>query len=179
MNEGCTLELRREEKMTEMKITQFPDEFIKLAGTLAPTYGERYHGCAQAVVAPFLEILGISDEALLATASCFAGGCGRCQMCGAVSGGLIILGLKYGRKKLEDGIEPLDASLEIGGEMIDRFLEMYETTNCCELTGFDLGDPDQRQAFMDSKEVTKKCNERIKNVAEWVAEIICKQSGRL
>ena len=74
-------------------------------------------------------------------------------------------------------MEALDASLDIGGELIDRFLEMYETTNCCDLTGFDLGDMDQRQEFMDSKEAAKKCGERIKNVAEWVAEIICKQEG--
>ena len=163
--------------MAEMKIIQFPDEFIKLAGKLAITYGERYHGCAQAVVAPFLEILGISDDDFLAVASCFAGGCGKCQICGAVSGGLIILGLRYGRRKLEDGMEVLDKSLEIGGELIDRFLAMYETTNCCDLTGFDLGDLEQRKAFMDSKEATEKCAKRIKNVAEWTAEIICKQDG--
>ena len=55
--------------MDEMRITQFPEEFKRIAEELAFTYGPRYHGCAQAVVAPFLEILGISDDDFLAVAS--------------------------------------------------------------------------------------------------------------
>jgi C_GCAxxG_C_C family probable redox protein len=155
-----------------MRITQFPDDFARVAGELASTYVAEYHGCAQATLASFMEILGVSDEAILATASCFSGGSERCQACGALSGGLILIGLKYGRRKLEDGVGPLEASMSLGGHLIDRFIEKYETTNCCELTGFDLRDPTQRQAFMNSKEAHESCKKRIIHVAQWIAEVI-------
>ena len=163
--------------MEEMRITQFPEAFKKLAEELASTYGPQYHGCAQIVVATFLEILGIQDEYVLMTASCFAGGSKRCLTCGAISGGLIVLGLKYGRRRLEDGVEAEEASLEPAAELVDRFKEVYGMTGCYELTGFDLGDPSQFQAFLDSEEAVEKCTERVKKVAGWVAEIISKRDG--
>ena len=91
--------------MAEMRITQFPEQFKKMAEELSSVYGPEYHGCAQIVTATFMEILGISDDLVLMAASCFAGGGKRCLTCGAISGGLIVLGLKYGRRNLEDGIE--------------------------------------------------------------------------
>ena len=91
--------------MEPMRITQFPDKFKKIAEDLASTYGPLYHGCSQVVVATFMEILGIQDEKVLMAASCFAGGAKRGLTCGALSGGLMVLGLKYGRRRLEDGVE--------------------------------------------------------------------------
>ena len=127
--------------MAEMRITQFPEQFKKMAEELSSVYGPEYHGCAQIVTATFMEILGISDDSVLMAASCFAGGAKRCLTCGAISGGLIILGLKYGRRRLEDGIEAEEEALEPAMELVDRFIEEYNTTNCCELTGFDFRDP--------------------------------------
>lgn len=165
--------------MVEMKITQFPEQFKKIAEELSSVYGPTYHGCAQIVTGTFMEILGISDEKVLMAASCFAGGAKRCLMCGAISGGLIVLGLKYGRRNLEDGIEAEEESLEPAMELVDRFMEMYKTTNCCELTGYDLGDPEQFQSFIDSPEANQKCTERVSKVCGWVAEIISKKDNRL
>jgi C_GCAxxG_C_C family probable redox protein len=163
--------------MEEMRITQFPAEFKKIAEDLASTYGPRYHGCAQVVVATFLEILGIQDEMVLMAASCFAGGGKRCLTCGALSGGLMVLGLKFGRRRLEDGVEAEEAALEPACDLIDRFKEVYDATDCCELTGYYLGDPSQFQAFLESPEALEKCDERVKNIAGWVAEIISKRDG--
>jgi len=165
--------------MEEMRITQFPEEFKKLAEELASTYGPQYHGCAQIVVATFMEILGISDELVLMAASCFAGGSKRCLTCGAISGGLIILGLKYGRRRLEDGVEAEEAALEPATDLVDRFKEVYDTTDCCELTGYDFSDPSQFQAFLDSPEAVEKCTERVTKVTGWIAEIISKRDGIL
>ena len=165
--------------MQEMRITQFPEEFKKLAEELASTYGPQYHGCAQIVVATFLEILGMEDELVLMAASCFAGGGKRCLTSGAISGGFIVLGLKYGRRRLEDGVEAEETALEPACDLVDRFMEVYGTTDCCELTGYNLGDPTQFQAFLDSPEAVEKCTERVKRVAGWVAEIISKRDGIL
>jgi C_GCAxxG_C_C family probable redox protein len=163
--------------MEEMRITQFPEQFKKLAEELASTYGPQFHGCAQIVVATFQEILGISDESILMAASCFAGGGKRCLTCGAISGGFIILGLKYGRRRLEDGVEAEEAALEPACDLVDLFKEEYNTTDCCELTGYNFNDPSQFQAFLESPEALDKCTERVSKVAGWVAEIISKRDG--
>ncbi len=160
-----------------MRITQFPEQFKKLAEELASTYGPQFHGCAQIVVATFQEILGIPDESVLMAASCFAGGGKRCLTCGAISGGLIVLGVKYGRRRLEDGVEAEEVALEPACDLVDRFQEVYDSTDCCELTGYNLGDPSQFQAFLESPEAMEKCTERVKKVAGWVAEIISKRDG--
>ena len=163
--------------MEEMRITKFPKKFKQIAEELASTYGPQYHGCSQVVVATFMEILGIQDEMVLMAASCFAGGGKRCLTCGALSGGLMVLGLKYGRRRLEDGIEAEEAALEPACDLIDRFKEVYDATDCCELTGYNLGDPAQFQAFLNSPEVLEKCDERVRNIAGWVAEIINMRDG--
>jgi len=161
-------------KMAEMKITQFPEEFKKMAEDLASTYEAQYHGCSQAVVAAFVEILGISDDLIMA-ASCFAGGCTRCLTCGAISGALIVLGMKYGRRDIAGGLEALLPAFEPGCEFVDRFKEEYGTTDCCELVGRDLSDPAELEAFLAAPEEGEKCIQRVKKVAGWVAEIISKR----
>jgi hypothetical protein len=127
-----------------------------------------------------MEILGIEDEMVMMAASCLAAGSKRCLTCGALSGGLMVLGLKYGRRRLEDGVEAEEAALDPACELVDRFKEEYKEYNaidCCELTGYNFGEPSQFQAFLDSPEALKKCDERVKNVAGWVAEIISKRDG--
>lgn len=164
--------------MTEMKITKYPEQFKKIAEEMAGAYGPEFHGCAQVVAGTLMEILGISDEPVLKAASFFAGGSKRCLTCGAISGGLIILGVKYGPGDQADDAgeepEPVDPAMEL----IDRFINEYSTTNCCELTGFDFRDPDQFQQFKDTPEVKQECTEKMKKVCGWVAEIISSRDNK-
>ena len=163
--------------MEELRVTRFPETFKKVAKDLASTYGSTYHGCSQSILATFMEILGIEDEKVLMAASCLAGGATRCLTCGAISGGLMVLGLRYGRRRLEDGPEAIEPAMEPAGEFVDRFVEAYGTTDCCELTGYDFKDQAQFQAFMDSEEAVNKCTERVTKAAGWVAEVISKWDG--
>lgn len=165
--------------MAEMRITRFPEQFKKMAEELSLVYGPEFHGCAQVVAGTLMEILGISNDLVLMATSCFAGGAKRCLACGALSGGLMVLGMKYGRRNLEDGAEAQEESLEPAMELVDRFMNKYNTTNCCELTGFDFRDPDQFQLFIDSPEANRKCAERISKVCGWVAEIISRRDNQI
>ena len=56
---------------------------------------ERHYNCAQAVVIPFAENAGINAETAMKFAAGFGGGMRRGSVCGAVTGGLMALGL-YG-----------------------------------------------------------------------------------
>lgn len=164
--------------MHTKNIKKNPEQFIKRAGELAANYVEKYHACSQATLAPFLEMLEISgQESLIAAASLFSGGACRCLACGAVSAGLMIFGIEYGRHRLSDPIDILMAAEPLSAELIDRFINEYGTVDCCELTGFDLRHSEQKKAFFESEHVRRECSERIRTTAEWIAEILCHKAG--
>ena len=54
---------------------------------------EIHYNCAQAVIVPFAEKCGISPEAAYQVAANFGGGMKMGSVCGAVTGGLMTLGL--------------------------------------------------------------------------------------
>lgn len=63
----------------------------------AKNYFNEGYNCCQAVVLAFCDTVDIDERAALLIASSFGGGVGRLrQICGAVSGMCIILGLKQG-----------------------------------------------------------------------------------
>ena len=60
---------------------------------LAFNYRKEKFNCAQAVAAPFADLLGTTPEELASAMSGFGGGLGGCheEVCGAVSGGVYVL----------------------------------------------------------------------------------------
>jgi len=68
----------------------------------------KHHGCCQVIVQTFLEVLGVQNEALSMAASPFVGGLALTgNNCGAVIGGLMVLGAVFGRKELQEGMPGL------------------------------------------------------------------------
>ena len=54
---------------------------------------ERHYNCAQSVAVPFADVLGLDEEILCGMAANFGGGMKRASVCGAITGGLMVLGL--------------------------------------------------------------------------------------
>ena len=55
------------------------------------------YNCAQAVAAAFGDLTGLDEKTAARMASCFGGGMGRMrEVCGAVSGMLLVAGILYG-----------------------------------------------------------------------------------
>lgn len=52
-----------------------------------------HYNCAQAVVIPFAEDAGISEEMAMGISSNFGAGMRRAATCGAITGGLMVLGM--------------------------------------------------------------------------------------
>ena len=64
-------------------------------------FSQQLH-CSQAVLAAFAEECGITEEQALKLGSCFGGGMRKGEVCGAVTGALMALGLLYGQKNAGD-----------------------------------------------------------------------------
>jgi C_GCAxxG_C_C family probable redox protein len=60
--------------------------------------------------------------------------------CGAVTGGLMVIGMKYGRTRLDD-LAAKDKTYETANAFIAEFLRRNHSLNCTDLIGHNLSDP--------------------------------------
>ena len=87
----------------------------------AVQYYENGYMCSQAVFAAFAEEFGITEKQAFQIGSCFGGGMCKGEVCGACTGALMVLGMKYGQFDLND-----TASRAKGRDMAVKFLDEFE-----------------------------------------------------
>ena len=78
--------------------------------------------CAQSVFFAFAEDVGIEKEIALKVAACFGGGMRCGEVCGAVTGALMALGLKYGSSTDYD-LDNKQITSKKAVEFINKFKE--------------------------------------------------------
>lgn len=147
-------------------------ETRRKVGELASRYEREFHGCSQAVVRAFQETLGLGDGVLFRASGSLVGGMYSGLTCGALTGGLLVLGLRTGRIGMEEGIEGLLGAFDPAQRLVKWFQEEYGTTLCRELTDTDWFDVNQVMLFLRSPEKLEKCLERVGRTAEKVAELL-------
>lgn len=122
--------------------------------------------CSEAIVKTIKDEfeLPISDD-IIAAASGFPVGVGRAGcMCGAVSGGVMALGLVFGRKEPKD--PKVTKTMELTKELHEKFRNNHKSLCCRILTkGLDMG----------AGEHKKQCIAFTGEVAEEVAKIIVRE----
>ncbi|NLE35421.1 MAG: C_GCAxxG_C_C family protein [Bacteroidales bacterium] len=93
--------------------------------------------CSQAVLAVFSEEFGLPVKSALKIADPFGRGMGgRGLTCGALTGAMMVIGLKYGTTSA-DNADSLRIVREKTRQLIESFEKDYGTTLCSELTGYD------------------------------------------
>lgn len=132
-------------------------------------------GCAQCVASVFAEELGISEVTAQKIALGFGGGLGRSgEVCGALSGGIMVLGMKNGVSNM-DG-EANKAAKEkvysLDQELIRRFKERTGAIRCNDILGFDMNDADARKEATEKGVFATRCNGCIKDSIEIVESMI-------
>lgn len=132
-------------------------------------YGEYY--CSEAIVSVIAENmqLDIPKEHLVAMSSGFPGGVGGSKcLCGAVSGGIMALGLFFGRSN--PGDDKIKKMMSLSAEVHDWFKKENEkNTLCCRILtrGFEW----------EGKEHRAQCAYYTGIVAEKVAQILVRELG--
>jgi C_GCAxxG_C_C family probable redox protein len=97
--------------------------------------------------------------------------------CGALIGGLMVLGLVYGRKDVTEGMEGILAGIRPMRKLVRYFQETYHTLNCREITGTDLADPEKATAYFESGGL-EKCAGMMADVSGFVGEIIYEEKEK-
>ena len=95
--------------------------------------------CAQSVLGVFCSDLGLDRETAMKLASGFGAGMGKRQeVCGAVSGAVMAVGMKHGQAR-EDDKAAKEAAYRLSRELMDRFQAEFGSCLCRELLpGLDL-----------------------------------------
>jgi C_GCAxxG_C_C family probable redox protein len=96
--------------------------------------------------------LGLGSDLAPAIATGFCSGVARtASTCGAVSGGVMALGLAYGRKSEK---EPVDRSYGPVRDFIEAFEREFGSSNCAALLGCHPGTAEGQRVFQQQKLVT-------------------------
>ena len=94
--------------------------------------------CGQAILSTYGTQFGLDRDLALKLATGLGGGLGCLgKTCGAVNGALMVLGLKFGRSKLED-IEAKEKTYEVVQDFIKRFEMINGSIVCRDLLGSDI-----------------------------------------
>jgi C_GCAxxG_C_C family probable redox protein len=124
---------------------------IEKAAKLAHDYEQNYFGCSQTTVAALIEVFGIGGPDFLRSSTCLAGGIARRgHVCGALTGGLMMIGLLTGRDDLQM-FDQYQRAMEYGNRLYREFEDEFGTVLCPEVhklkfgRTFDLQNADERE----------------------------------
>ncbi|WP_243346412.1 C-GCAxxG-C-C family protein [Parabacteroides sp. FAFU027] len=126
--------------------------------------------CSQAVLSTFSEELGLTTETALKISTCFGGGMRNGEVCGAITGGLMVIGLKYGHSKQGDDTTKTRA-YQLTREFTQQFKEKHGTLLCRQLLGYDLSDPEQLAIIKEKQLFDTICPRIIEDVVEMVEKV--------
>ena len=121
--------------------------------------------CSQAVLTAFAPDFGLDEKLALMLGTQFGGGARNAEMCGAVSGALMVLGLKYGHFESENN-EQKQRAYAIAVEFTKRFKERNGSIVCRDLLGYDLTKPEDSACIMEKNLFRTICPEMIRSAVE-------------
>jgi C_GCAxxG_C_C family probable redox protein len=131
------------------------------------------YNCAQSVLWAFSDEFGMDSDVLLRIACGFGGGIARRQeICGAVSGGIMALGLKYGQGEGKD--RPYTENTYVKAqEFIKRFEAIHGTCNCKQLLlDNDLTTPEGKKNIEENNLREKVCKCCVRTAVEIVEDMV-------
>ena len=133
-------------------------------------FEKKFH-CSQAVFAAFSEELGLTEEQALKIGACFGSGMRKGEVCGACTGALMALGLKYGQSDEYD----IESRLKTN-EITDTFLNEFKKENgsfiCRELLGCDLSTPEGIKIALEKKLFTNFCPKMVESATKIAEDIL-------
>jgi len=128
--------------------------------------------CSQALLSTYASQLGLDREKALRLATAFGGGMARMgETCGAVTGALMLIGLKYGRVRADDQ-EAKERTYGLVTEFVKRFKARNGSIVCKELLGYDLSTPEGRRLIEEKGLIPTLCPKFVKDAAEIIEEIL-------
>ena len=136
---------------------------------IAGTVFSQNFNCSQSVFSAFAARFGLDRETALKLASPFGGGVARRgEVCGAVTGALLALGLARGAE-LPAGKEEI---YRLSQEFMRLFEEKHNTVLCRDLIACDLSTPAGYQYATEKRVFTTICPVLVQDAVEIVQKLL-------
>jgi C_GCAxxG_C_C family probable redox protein len=129
---------------------------------------QKGYNCSQSVIGAYAEELGVPEETALRMAAGFGGGIGRCgEVCGALTGGVMVVGLRTGSAEADP------AAKQRTYEATQAFFEAFRARNgaitCRDLLGVDINDREAYQRARAEGQLKVNCASLVRGAAELLA----------
>ena len=126
--------------------------------------------CSQSVLSAFAPGFGLDADAALRVSAAFGGGMGRTGgTCGAVTGALMVLGLKYGATVVNPAAKDLTAAQ--AREFMTRFQARHGATTCADLLGVNISTPEGQAAARETNLFKTTCPALVASAAAILQEL--------
>ena len=117
---------------------------------------QQYH-CTQAIVGAFADNIGLDLKTALKISTCFGGGMRRGEVCGCLTGAVMVLGMVYGYYDAQDKEREVRGTTKTE-ELVQRFSERMEGKLACkEILGLDLSRPEELAVIHEKNLMGKIC----------------------
>jgi C_GCAxxG_C_C family probable redox protein len=173
-------------------LTKNKEEIIRDIYEQAYRTQMNYRGCSQVVVKALMDHLDMYSQEVFRAATPFVTGVARKgEMCGALSGALLAIGLYGGRNDIreagapkETGESPFSKTVDLAAEMFDRFKEFWGTIKCFDIQEMlvgkklDVRDPDVQKMVKSGEYfdiLSKQCCNVSASAAKIAAELILRE----
>jgi C_GCAxxG_C_C family probable redox protein len=125
-----------------------------------------------AVFSAYAPDLGLDAETAASIASPFGAGISRTdEICGAVSGALMVIGLAQRKEDIRDA-PSREKVYSLAQRFIGEFTARNGSVTCTELVGYDLSQQDQYREAKEQKAFATRCPKLIRDAGEILERIL-------
>jgi C_GCAxxG_C_C family probable redox protein len=128
--------------------------------------------CSQAVCTAFSEELGFEREQALRIASAFGGGMGHNdELCGVVSGGLMVIGMKHGRVQADD-LAAKEKCHALAGDFFREFRDKHGSIRCTDLLGCNLSTDEGMEEAREKNLFSTRCLDLVRDAVRIIDHLL-------
>jgi len=128
--------------------------------------------CSQALLSVFAQDFGLDRDMALRISQGFGAGIAYTDdTCGAVSGAIMVIGLRYGRIRADD-IVAKEKTYTVVREFLREFKKRNGSVDCTGLLGYDLSDPQQVAEVKKNKVVMARCPAFVRDAVKLVEILV-------
>lgn len=128
--------------------------------------------CCQSVFGAYASDFGMSEDEAFKLSCGFGGGMGRTKnTCGAVTGAVMAISMKYGKFRQED-TEAKDLTYQKVRDFINEFIKENGSDNCYKLIGYDLLNADEKKEFIAKDLHIKICRKAVLSAVEILEKML-------
>ena len=127
---------------------------------------DRGFNCCQAVLDAYCDEFSLDRTTALKIAAGFGGGMRKGEVCGAVTGALMVLGLRYGHS-IEGDVATKKNAYDIVAGFMEQFAQRHQGTVLCRtLLGYDISRKEEYERAAAAGVFTSVCPAMIGDAVE-------------